>query len=85
MGVESVTQSLPLTARQQEILDFIIECVEERGYPPTSREIGEHFGFTYRGAQDHLQHLAAKGAIAIEFNAARAIRVLGVRWKMQRI
>ena len=33
-----------LTDRQQAILDFITQSIEERGYPPTLREIGEHFG-----------------------------------------
>jgi len=35
-----------LTKRQQEILDFIEEFIEERGYPPTLREIGDHFGIS---------------------------------------
>ena len=35
-----------ITARQQEILDFIAETVRERGYPPTVREIGEAVGLT---------------------------------------
>ena len=33
-----------LTERQREILDFITSSIAERGYPPTLREIGEHFG-----------------------------------------
>ncbi|MCF6287189.1 MAG: repressor LexA, partial [Candidatus Hydrogenedentes bacterium] len=33
-----------LTKRQREILDYIIECVRERGLPPTISEIGEEFG-----------------------------------------
>ena len=30
-----------LTARQQEIWDFLVEYVDDHGYPPTVREIGE--------------------------------------------
>ena len=33
-----------LTDRQREILDFITQSIRERGYPPTLREIGVHFG-----------------------------------------
>jgi repressor LexA len=33
-----------LTDRQREILDFITRSIRERGYPPTLREIGLHFG-----------------------------------------
>jgi len=35
-----------LTKRQQEILDFIEEFAERRGYPPTLREIGNEFGIS---------------------------------------
>ena len=33
-----------LTKRQQDILDFIESFMQERGYPPTLREIGNEFG-----------------------------------------
>ena len=35
-----------ITPRQQRILDFISKTVQERGYPPTVREIGEAVGLT---------------------------------------
>ena len=35
-----------ITPRQQRILDFIATTVQERGYPPTVREIGEAVGLT---------------------------------------
>jgi len=35
-----------ITPRQQRILDFIAQTVQERGYPPTVREIGEAVGLT---------------------------------------
>ena len=33
-----------LTARQQEIWNYLVEYVDGHGYPPTVREIGEHVG-----------------------------------------
>ena len=33
-----------LTQRQRAILDFIVESVERRGYPPAVREIGQAVG-----------------------------------------
>ena len=30
-----------LTARQQEIWNYLVEYVDRHGYPPTVREIGE--------------------------------------------
>ena len=35
-----------ITPRQQRILDFIARTVQDRGYPPTVREIGEAVGLT---------------------------------------
>jgi repressor LexA len=35
-----------LTNRQQEILDFIEDFIQKRGYPPTLREIGNEFGIS---------------------------------------
>ena len=37
-----------LTDRQREILDFITQSIRDRGYPPTLREIGLHFGYLQR-------------------------------------
>jgi repressor LexA len=33
-----------LTGRQQEIWNFLTQYVDEHGYPPTVREIGEAVG-----------------------------------------
>lgn len=35
-----------LTKRQQDILDFIEDFAQKRGYPPTLREIGDEFGIS---------------------------------------
>lgn len=53
-----------LTKRQRDILDYIIECVRERGLPPTIAEIGEEFGIaSTNGVNDHLVALEKKGFI----------------------
>ena len=53
-----------LTRRQREILDYIIECIRERGLPPTIAEIGEEFGIaSTNGVNDHLVALEKKGFI----------------------
>ena len=33
-----------LTDRQQQVLDYIRNSIQQRGYPPTLREIGAHMG-----------------------------------------
>jgi len=50
--------SEPLTDRQEKILAFIKKSIQEQGYPPTIREIGEHFGIrSTNGVNDHLKAL----------------------------
>src|SRR5262250_2015131 len=52
----------PLTERQEKILAFIKKSIQEQGYPPTIREIGEHFGIrSTNGVNDHLKALERKG------------------------
>jgi repressor LexA len=64
-----------LTDRQQAILDFITQSIEERGYPPTLREIGEHFGIrSTNGVNDHLRALEKKGHLQREDLKSRALR-----------
>ncbi len=54
----------PLTQKQQAILDFIRAERARRGFPPTLREIGEHFGLRSTGSvRDHLRALERKGYI----------------------
>lgn len=64
-----------LTDRQQEILDFITSSIGERGYPPTLREIGLHFGIrSTNGVNDHLRALEKKGYLLREDLKSRALR-----------
>jgi repressor LexA len=67
-----------LTQRQQDILDFISTSIDRRGYPPTLREIGEHFGIqSTNGVNDHLKALEKKGFLAREGLKSRAMRPTG--------
>lgn len=53
-----------LTKRQQSILDYIISCIRDHGYPPTIAEVGAEFGITStNGVNDHLVALEKKGYI----------------------
>jgi repressor LexA len=67
-----------LTDRQKAILDFITQSIDERGYPPTLREIGEHFGIrSTNGVNDHLRALEKKGHLQREDLKSRALRPVG--------
>jgi repressor LexA len=64
-----------LTDRQREILDFITRSIAKRGYPPTLREIGSHFGIrSTNGVNDHLRALEKKGYLHREDLKSRALR-----------
>ncbi|HWO12958.1 MAG TPA: transcriptional repressor LexA [Polyangiaceae bacterium] len=66
-----------LTKRQAQTLDFIKQSIEERGYPPTLREIGESMGIrSTNGVNDHLRALERKGYLSREDMKSRALRLV---------
>jgi repressor LexA len=68
--------ALRLTARQQQILDWIRTHIETAGMPPTRAEIAAGLGFsTASSAEDHLQALAKKGAIELRPGTSRGLRL----------
>jgi repressor LexA len=69
--------SEPLTERQEKILSFIKRSIVEQGYPPTIREIGEHFGIrSTNGVNDHLKALERKGYLMRGELKSRALSVV---------
>ena len=47
---------IKLTARQQQVLDFIRSSLEETGFPPTRAEIAAELGFkSPNAAEEHLK------------------------------
>lgn len=66
-----------LTKRQAQTLDYIRKSIEERGYPPTLREIGQHMGIrSTNGVNDHLRALERKGYLRREDMKSRALRLM---------
>lgn len=65
---------MTLTKRQREIYDFLKDRIQNRGYGPTVREIGDHFEIkSPNGVMCHLKALERKGLITRESNMSRAI------------
>jgi repressor LexA len=63
--------------RETEILEFIKGYMEEHGWAPVIREIGEGVGITSTShVAYYLDKLEAQGRIERQSNSARAIRVL---------
>jgi repressor LexA len=66
-----------LTDKQERILNFIVEYVNDKGYPPSIREIGNHFEISsLRGVTVHLDALERKGYIK-RASTSRSITVIG--------
>ena len=66
-----------LTKRQKAVYEFIRDKIQNRGYGPTVREIGENFGISSpNGVMCHLKALEKKGLITREPNMSRAIQLI---------
>jgi repressor LexA len=74
MSIAEVKPSL--TSRQKEIYEFLKDKIRNRGYGPTVREIGSHFGIrSPNGVMCHLKALERKGLITRESHMSRAIQL----------
>jgi repressor LexA len=62
-----------LTARQQQVLDFICRFIEDHAYPPTMREIAANFQISPKGAHDHVKALERKGKIRYDEKRSRTL------------
>ena len=69
-----------LTQRQQEIWQFLVEYVEQHGYPPTVREIGEAVGLASPSTvHAHLANLERAGLLRRDPTKPRALELIGHR------
>lgn len=81
-AVEAVVSAFPdlfaadLTPRQRRILEYIRSTVEQRGYPPTVREIGEAVGLVSPSSVAYqMGVLEKKGYLRKDPNRPRAVDV----------
>jgi repressor LexA len=69
-----------LTSRQQEIWQFLATYVDEHGYPPTVREIGDAVGLASPSTvHAHLANLERAGLLKRDPTKPRAIELVGRR------
>src|SRR5205807_6438925 len=65
-----------LTGRQQEIWKFLTDYVDEHGYPPTVREIGQAVGLASPSTvHAHLANLERAGLIKRDPTKPRALEL----------
>lgn len=74
-----------ITAKQQEILEYIKECILKKGYPPAVREICEavHLKST-SSVHSHLETLERNGYIRRDPTKPRAIEILDDEFALTR-
>ena len=69
--------TIPLTARQQRLLQIIEESVAKHGYVPTLQELARAMGVTsLQGVKDHLTALERKGYLNRFPGRRRAMTVI---------
>lgn len=75
-----------LNRRQEEILKYIQESIDKRGYPPSVREIGEAVGLKSSSTvHSHLIQLEKMGYIRRDPTKPRAIELVGTNTSVIRV
>ncbi|MDR1256129.1 MAG: transcriptional repressor LexA [Spirochaetaceae bacterium] len=65
-----------LTEKQRLILNFIARFINEHSYPPTFRQIAEHFEITVKAAYNHVLALRKKQKIRLGDKSSRTIEII---------
>lgn len=67
----------PLTPRQSALYGYLYRRIQQDGFAPSQKEIGQHFGYTSRGTVvEALRRLEQKGYIRRSRHEQRAITCL---------
>ena len=67
------------TKRQLEVLSFITDYLDDHAYPPTIRELADHFTISVKGAQDHVTALKKKGLLRQGDKKSRTMELVKTR------
>lgn len=64
-----------LTTKQQEVLKFIWDFLQEKHYQPSFKDISDKFRYkSYASVSDHLDAMKAKGFLEVGKQQSRAVR-----------
>jgi len=64
-----------LTPKQKQIFEYIKKYAKKKGYSPTQKEIGKHFGLAKSTVHQHIESLKGKGYLNKLYHQARAIEL----------
>ena len=71
---------IKLTKKQQNIIDFIANFTEQRGFSPSYREIMNGMGLkSVSSVAEHIENLVAKGALEKHPGEGRSLVVVDLR------
>src|ERR1700757_1841530 len=77
---DMTVSSKKLSERQKNILKYIEDYVDERGYPPSIREIGDKVGISSTSVVDYnLRVLEREGRIRRDREVSRGLELVGVQ------
>lgn len=65
----------PLTARQKQVLRFVVEAFRDTGAAPTIREVCDHLRIRVNAGNNHLKALAKAGVVVRPAGLHRRLRV----------
>jgi len=65
-----------LTKRQKEVLSFIVAYIKKHSYPPTIRDIADHYKMSVKGAYDHVAALRRKKYLKQNDNRSRTMELV---------
>lgn len=68
---------MALTAKQQQVFDFVVAYVNTHNFPPTYGEIGGCLNIARGTVLNHLKALEARGILSWNPNEARSIKLKG--------
>ena len=65
-----------LTPKQKQVFEYIKKFAKKKGYSPTQKEIGKHFGLVKSTIHQYIEALREKGYLNKLDNQARAIEII---------
>ena len=65
-----------LTPKRKQIFEYIKKYTKTKGYSPTQKEIGKHFGLVKSTVHQYIEALKEKGYLNKLKNQARAIEII---------
>jgi repressor LexA len=65
-----------LTERQKKVLSYIADYIKKHSYPPTIRDVAEHFSISVKGAHDHITALKRKNFLKQDGQRSRTLELI---------